>query len=190
MVREFNEYEQLEEIVDLASKPLPQRPDGVVTVVKYTSSTRDHCVATEADYERLARENPATIFMRCFEEYPDAGIVLGQVDVTVFPTVDLFYGGNRVGRIQGTNHAEVDELLQRYQLQNSDLDLFSEEADNQRRLEFEDRRPSSQTPQTSNRFVAGYDWDKDKGFFDDAADGYQDQWDTAYENWVPEIQEE
>jgi hypothetical protein len=53
MVKEFNTYEQLEEIVKLAAQPLPERPDGIVTVAKFTSATRDDCRTTEAEYERL-----------------------------------------------------------------------------------------------------------------------------------------
>eukprot|EP01082_Thalassiosira_pseudonana_P006566 g6123.t1 g6123 contig20:854667-855714(-) len=60
MVKEFSIYEQLEDIVNLASKPLPERPDGIVTVAKFTSSESPDCRASEASYERLARDNPAT----------------------------------------------------------------------------------------------------------------------------------
>lgn len=77
IIREFSEYEQLEEIVKLAAQPLPERPDGIVTVAKYTSARVDDCRATEAEYERMARSNPATIFLRCFAEYENAPILLG-----------------------------------------------------------------------------------------------------------------
>lgn len=73
--------------------PLPERPDGIVCVVKYTTSVRADCRATEAEYERLARDNPATLFLRAFSEYHDAHLLFGQADVTVWPTFDIFYGG-------------------------------------------------------------------------------------------------
>ena len=38
IVREFSLYDQLEDIVELASKPLPERPDGIVAVAKFTSA--------------------------------------------------------------------------------------------------------------------------------------------------------
>lgn len=85
--------EQLEEIVKLAAQALPERPDGIVTVAKFTSGTSPDCRATEAEYERLARKNPATLFLRCFEEYENSNILMGQAAVTVFPTFDLFYCG-------------------------------------------------------------------------------------------------
>ena len=64
MVREFTLYEELEEIVKLASQSIPERPDGIVVVVKYSSANREECRSTEAEYERFARENPATVFLR------------------------------------------------------------------------------------------------------------------------------
>ena len=81
MVKELSMIEELENIVQLASQPIPERPDGIVVVVKYSSASRDECCATEAEYERFARNNPATIFMRCMEEYENAHLLLEQVDV-------------------------------------------------------------------------------------------------------------
>jgi len=91
-------YEQLEEIVKLASQPLPERPDGIVAVAKYSkaspaSSDGEDCRATEAEYERLARQNPATLFLRCFAEYENAAILIAQAQVVAWPTFDVFYGG-------------------------------------------------------------------------------------------------
>jgi hypothetical protein len=86
--------DQLEEIVKLAAQPLPERVDGIVLVAKFTSADPSkNCRDTEADYERLARKNPATLFLRCFGEYENADLLFGQAQVTVFPTYDLFYRG-------------------------------------------------------------------------------------------------
>jgi hypothetical protein len=85
--------EQLEEIVKLASLSLPERPDGIVTVVKFTSASNVDCKTTEGEYERLARNNPATLFLRCFNEYDNSVILFGQASVTILPTFDFFYGG-------------------------------------------------------------------------------------------------
>lgn len=87
--------------------------------------------------------------------------------MTVFPTFDLFYRGNRVARVEGGSYAEVEELLERYQFQNSKLDLFSEHAVEP----WGDRKVKdpNRTPRTTARFIPGYDWNKDKGFFDDVA---------------------
>ena len=108
-----SEYEQLEEIVKLAAQPLPERPDGIVAVAKFTSATMDSCKATEAEYERLARDNPATIFLRCFAEYENADILIGKASVQSWPTFDIFYAGNRVARVEGSNVQELEELLER-----------------------------------------------------------------------------
>lgn len=96
MVKEFNSYEQLDEIVALAAQPLPERVDGIVTVAKYTSAASEDCRATEAEYERMARKSPATLFLRCFAEYENAKILLGQADVQILPTFDLFYRGTHL----------------------------------------------------------------------------------------------
>jgi hypothetical protein len=92
-------YEQLEEIVGLAAQSLPGRPDGIVTVAKFTSAQSDSCRSTEAEYERVARANPATLFLRCFKEYESSEILFGQAQVTVLPTFDLFYRGKCHPRI-------------------------------------------------------------------------------------------
>jgi thiol-disulfide isomerase/thioredoxin len=191
MVKEFSLYEDLQEIVKLASQSMPERPDGIVCVVKFTSASRPDCRSTEAEYERLARANPATIFLRCFEEYENASLLLGQANVQTWPTYDIFYGGNRVARMEGGSYPELEELLKCYQFQNSQLDLFSEEADNKKRLAWGDGKVKdpTKTPRTTNRFIPGYDWDKDRGFFDDMGDKFQEDWDKIYGNWVPNVED-
>lgn len=96
--------------------------------------------------------------------------------------------GNRVARVEGANHAEVEELLERYQFQNSNLDLFSEAAVEP----WGDRKVKdpNRTPRTTGRFVPGYDWDKDRGFFDDLADKAQKDFETQYGNWLPNTKDE
>jgi hypothetical protein len=183
MVKEFDSYDQLQEVVKLAAMPLPERPDGIVCVAKITSAKYEDCRATEAEYERMARKNPSTIFMRCFAEYENADLLISQANINVWPTFDLFYQGNRVARIEGSNHVEVEELLERYQFQNSKLDLFSEvspEPWGDGKV-----RDATRTPRTTNRFVPGYDWGSDRGFFDDAADKAQSDFEDTFGNWLP-----
>ncbi|CAB9505264.1 Ubiquitin-2 like Rad60 SUMO-like [Seminavis robusta] len=188
MVKEFAEYEQLEEIVKLAAMPLPERPDGIVCVAKFTSSQMDSCVTTEAEYERLARDNPATIFLRCFAEYENADILIGKASVQSWPTFDIFYQGNRVARVEGSNFSDLEELLNRYQFQNSQLDLFSEESSNP----WGDRsaKDMSKTPRTTARFIPGYDWGSAKGFFDDLGDKAAASFEETFENWVPPMDDD
>ncbi|KAL3936323.1 MAG: hypothetical protein SGBAC_008338 [Bacillariaceae sp.] len=192
IVKEFSQYEELEEIVQLASQPIPERPDGIVCVVKYTSSSRPECITTEADYERLARGNPATIFLRCFQEYESADLLFGKADVQNFPTFDVFYGGNRVARVEGSSISEIQDVLSMYQLQNSKLDLFSEESSEKRETQWGDgsAKDTSKTPRTTGRFIPGYDWGSEKGFFDDQGDKAQESFEDSFGNWLPNMNDE
>mmetsp|Transcript_47424 Transcript_47424/g.71799 ORF Transcript_47424/g.71799 Transcript_47424/m.71799 type:complete len:208 (-) Transcript_47424:305-928(-) len=184
-------YEDLEEIVKLASQPLPERPDGIVAVAKFTSATRKDCKITEGAYERLARDNTATIFLRCFEEYPNADMLIGQADVSVLPTFDVFYGGHRVARVEGPNYPELESIISQYQFANSKLDLFSEEANNERKIAWSEGKAvdMSKAPKTTNRFIPGYDWDTDKGFFDAQGDKAQESFEDTFGNWLPNVED-
>ncbi|KAL3923188.1 MAG: hypothetical protein SGILL_001798 [Bacillariaceae sp.] len=191
MVKEFSDYDQLQEIVQLASQPIPERPDGIVVVVKYSSLQRDECTATETEYERLARQHPATIFLRCMMEYENASLLMGQVDVQTVPTTDIYYQGTRVRRIEGSNIAQIDEAIQQNQLLNSNLDLFSEEATYKRKEEWGvSAAKGNATPRTTNRFVPGYDWNKKTGAFDEAGGQAVDSFESMFENWVPNIDDD
>jgi hypothetical protein len=188
MIQEFSTYDALENIVRLSAKPLPERPDGIVTVAKYTSvSLRD----TEAEYERLARAHPSTIFLRAFAEYKDADILFAMAQINTLPTFDIFYGGNRVGRVEGVAGDDLEKYIVNYGFINSKLDLFSEEADNQRQsMAWGDGRVgknANKTPRTTGRFVPGYDWDKSKGFFDDLGERMIQDFENTYGNWLPPI---
>ena len=175
-------YEQLQEIVKLSSQPLPERPDGIVTVCKFTSAASNDCRATEAEYERLARKNPATLFLRCFAEYEDAAIILGQAEVTIFPTFDIFYRGNRVARVEGANYVEVEELLQSYQFLNSKLDLFSEASP--KPWGDGTTRDPTKVPRTTNRFIPGF-LDDTRTFSNEAQSDFENQ----FGNWLPNTED-
>ena len=192
MVKEFSLYEDLNEIVQLAGQPIPERPDGIVCVAKYTSKSRPECQSTEADYERMARGNPATIFLRCFEEYENAHLLMGQANIQTWPTFDIFYGGNRVARVEGPEISELDEVIKMYQFQNSELDLFSEQAEQKRKLKWGDEtaKDMNKTPRTTARFVPGYDWNKDKGFFDEQGEKAQQSFEDTFGNWLPNIDDD
>lgn len=184
--------EQLEEIVKLSANPMPERPDGIVCVAKWSSATRKQCTATEAEYERLARQHPDTVFLRCYEEYDDAAVSIAKARVSIFPTFDVFYGGNRVARIEGPEYGLVEQQILRHGMINSKLDLFSEEADNKKRLAWGDGKINpdySATPRTTARFIPAYDWDKDEGFFDSMANKAAQDFESQYENWVPPVDE-
>ena len=77
----------------------------------------------------------------------------------------LCYLGRRVGRVEGPEYAQVEELVKQYGFINSNLDLFSEDAELKRQMKWGDgtaKYDAAKTPRTTARFVAGYDWDKSK----------------------------
>jgi len=191
MIKPIVEYEALENIIKLASKPLPERPDGVVCIIRYTSNTRNDCIATENEYERLASSNPATIFLRCYAEYEGSEIMMARAKVKTWPTFDLFYGGNRVSRLEGPTFSEVQEGLDRYQLMNSKLDLFSEDASSERRSALSEGKLAKEaTPQTTAKLLPGNDLDSDKGFLDEQGDKFEDDFEKSYGEWTPIIDDE
>jgi hypothetical protein len=93
-----------------------------------------------------------------------------------------------VARVEGPNLSEVEELLKNYQFQNSRLDLFSEHAVEP----WGDRKvkDAARTPRTTNRFVPGYDWNKDRGFFDDMADKATKDFEAQFGNWLPNTEDQ
>jgi hypothetical protein len=186
MVKEVSRYDEVQEIVQLASQALPERPDGIVTVVRYSSMQRTDCQSTEGEYERLARQNPATIFLRVFQEYQGADLLLGQANIQNWPTVDVFYGGNRVARVDGSAMQELQDVLDRYQLQNSSLDLFSETATQK----WGEKMDMAATPKTTNRFVPGYDWNTKDSFFDEQGSRVAQSLEDSFGNWVPNIDDD
>ncbi len=197
IIREFSIYDQLEDIVSLASKPLPDRPEGIVVVAKFTSSTNSDCRATEASYERLARDNPATLFLRCFEEFEESQSLFNRAAVEVVPTYDIFYKGNRVARVDGQRISDLENVLNQYQYINSNLDLFSEDSKTSQSSPWGDKGSSSsidytKTPRTTASFIPGYDWNMKGGFFDELATDMQKKagfdFEESYENdWMPNI---
>ncbi|KAL9179608.1 hypothetical protein ACHAXT_008898 [Thalassiosira profunda] len=199
IVREFSLYEQLEDIVQLASKPLPERPDGIVAVAKFTSAENKDCRATEASYERLARDNPATIFLRCFKEMEGADSLFQRAQAETLPCFDIFYKGNRVARVEGPRYNELETILGQYQILNSNLDLFSEEATASRPQaspwgQGGSSADMSATPRTTAAFIPGYDWNQKGGFFDELANDFQknspfdNSFEESYEDdWMPKI---
>jgi hypothetical protein len=92
-----------------------------------------------------------------------------------------------VARVEGNNHVEVEDLLQLYQFQNSQLDLFSE-ASPQPWGDGSSRTPL-RTPRTTARFIPGYDWNSNKGFFDATADKMQADMERTYGEWLPNTED-
>ena len=192
MVTGFNTLEELDTLVQLARRAIPDRPDGIVVVVKYSSFQRDDCQATEAEYDRAARTNPASLFLRCWEDDPQAAVLLQQVDVRTWPTIDVFYQGSRVARLEGPpvcSH-DLDAVLNRYQVLNSTLDLFSEQATPT--TDRNDARSTQTTPpRTTARFLPASEGNTAPSVVaapgdDPAPQSFED----TFENWLPNIEDE
>lgn len=114
--------------------------------------------------------------------------MVGKANVQNWPTFDIFYQGNRVARVEGSNYAELEKVLELYQFQNSQLDLFSEDS----KRPWGDGRSfnATKTPRTTARFIPGYDWGSDRGFFDELGDKAAQSFEEQYENWIPPIDDE
>jgi len=81
-------------------------------------------------------------------------------------------------------------LLQRYQLQNSKLDLFSEVSPGPWG-EGTSKADFSKTPRTTARFLPGYDWVSNKGFFDAWADKAEEDFMGQFEtSWMPKPEDD
>jgi hypothetical protein len=110
---------------------------------------------------------------------------LTQLLLDCFFFSNIIRQGNRVARVEGSNMAEVEEFLERYQFTNSKLDLFSEISptpwgDGRTNIDY------TKTPRTTARFIPGYDWNSNRGFFDTTADKMQNDMIGSFENdWIP-----
>ena len=136
-INEFSSASDLLDILTLSSQPLPNRPDGVVVVVKYTSLTLSN---TECDYLNLSRDHPDTIFLRCFKEYEGSQSAFSDALVSSTPTYDIYDSGRRVGRVVGEQLDEVDGWIRRFGYVVSKTDLFSEDADVKEQLKWKNKK--------------------------------------------------
>jgi hypothetical protein len=133
-------------------------------------------------------ENEQTIQISQFDEF-------NMICISQFlfrPTTDVFYQGNRVARIEGPDLGELKILLDMYQFMNSELDLFSEDANQKRKLQWGDGKAKdmTQTPRTTARFLPAYDWNTNNGFFDEQADKAQQSFEDTFGNWLPDIDDD
>ena len=93
--------EDILNVVQLAKKPLPNRPDGVVVCVQYSSSEDFGCKATDDEFDRLSEKMLDCIFLRCYREYEGSAMTMALRDVTLMPTFEVFYRGDAVCKIAG-----------------------------------------------------------------------------------------
>ncbi|EKX55415.1 hypothetical protein GUITHDRAFT_99193 [Guillardia theta CCMP2712] len=115
-------------IASLASRPLPNRPDGTIVCVLYSSVEDMSLQAINMDFERLAEVFPDCIFLRCYKEYEGSSITFATRQVVSFPTFEYFYKGTQVARTTGPNLNEVKEKIRQFGFIVSKTDLFSDSA--------------------------------------------------------------
>eukprot|EP00284_Hemiselmis_tepida_P018140 CAMPEP_0174941632 /NCGR_PEP_ID=MMETSP1355-20121228/72267_1 /TAXON_ID=464990 /ORGANISM="Hemiselmis tepida, Strain CCMP443" /LENGTH=119 /DNA_ID=CAMNT_0016188753 /DNA_START=65 /DNA_END=421 /DNA_ORIENTATION=+ len=113
-VRDVAAEEDLLQIVELASQPLPNRPDGTVTVIMYTSVEDPANQAVEYEYERMSEQRPDCVFLRCYKEYQGAQNFLAVRNVATFPFFEVFYRNAGVGRVAGPQLDRVEGYLKQF----------------------------------------------------------------------------
>lgn len=167
--------------MDLARSPLPGAPNGVVVVAKYSDSTRTGRIVSEydsegqaeivvdADYERLATENPSCIFLQCDKLFQNAKIAFAQAKVNTLPTFHVYSLGNMVGKVEGPQYDQLQGWIARYGTTTSTADApnfvnnrvepWGEGGSNS---------ASSKPARTTNSFIPGGDFNMDTGAFDAA----------------------
>ena len=118
--------EDILNVVQLAKKPLPNRPDGVVVCVQYSSSEDFGCKATDDEFDRLSEKMLDCIFLRCYREYEGSAMTMALRDVTLMPTFEVFYRGDSVCKIAGPRINEVKERMQQFGFVVSTSDLFGQ----------------------------------------------------------------
>jgi hypothetical protein len=98
--------EQLQEIVKLASRPLPDCPWGMVCVAIYIKRNGD-----PQEYEMLARNNPASLFLMNTNINMNIKTDLSSsttTSSTTTTTMDVYSAGQRVARIVGDSLESID----------------------------------------------------------------------------------
>mmetsp|Transcript_10679 Transcript_10679/g.21972 ORF Transcript_10679/g.21972 Transcript_10679/m.21972 type:complete len:244 (+) Transcript_10679:79-810(+) len=186
-LNEFSTVDELQSILSLSSQPMPNRPDGVVVVVKYTSISLNN---QEGGYISMSRDHPDTLFLRIFKEYDNSDATFAYSSVSSTPTYDIYSSGRKVGRVVGENLDEVEGWVTRYGYVVSKTDLFSEGVDARETLKWKPGQGDRNTPRTTAAFIPGYDWDKKGGFFDETAKEMEDNFMDTFENWRPDVDDD
>jgi hypothetical protein len=90
------------------------------------------------------------------------------------------------------HESRVGATYPNWKFQNSDLDLFSEDASRKKQLRWGDgiAKDMTKTPRMTARFVPGYDWNTNKGFFDEQGEKVQRSFEDIFESWIPTIDDD
>eukprot|EP00291_Cryptomonas_curvata_P019355 CAMPEP_0172163710 /NCGR_PEP_ID=MMETSP1050-20130122/7423_1 /TAXON_ID=233186 /ORGANISM="Cryptomonas curvata, Strain CCAP979/52" /LENGTH=127 /DNA_ID=CAMNT_0012833931 /DNA_START=231 /DNA_END=611 /DNA_ORIENTATION=- len=117
--------DDLSNIIKLASSPLPNRPDGTVVCVMYSSVDDWGCQSYDGEFDRLSLRHPDCVFLRCYKEYRGADSLLTarQVSSVSLPAFEVFYGGNTVARVGGPQLNQVEQYIRQFGFAVSTTDL-------------------------------------------------------------------
>ena len=118
--------EDIMNVVQLAKRAMPNRPDGVVVCVQYSNAEDVSCMAVDAEFDRLSEAHLDCIFMRCYAQYEGADTTMALRDISSIPTFEVFYRGDTVAKIRGAAINEVQQRLQQYGFVVSKTDLFGQ----------------------------------------------------------------
>jgi hypothetical protein len=118
--------EDIMNVVQLAKRAMPNRPDGVVVCVQYSSADDVTCMALDAELDRLSETHLDCIFMRCYTQYEGAATTMALRDISSVPTFEVFYRGDSVAKIRGSRINEVEQKLKQYGFVVSNTDLFGQ----------------------------------------------------------------
>lgn len=170
-VHMYSRDSELHEIVKLASRPLPDRPQGMVCVAIYTSNSKnDNYDNNNMEmYETLARNYPGSLFLmntNMNNSINNKFLMSSQASQTTITTViDVYARGNRVAQIvENSRGGNEGVLLQLQHVLDSHL--------SQEQLTFDLLAPaSSSLPKGTMDTSTEYDFE------------------SSYGNWLPNVED-
>jgi len=194
-IRPFADHDALLNLVNLSSQALPGASDGVILVAKYSDSASEARLLNSYDqwgnavvqidegYERLAVEHPSCIFMQCDSAFVGSDVARAAAKVSVLPTFHIYYKNNKVGRVEGPKYSDLEGWIARYSFQYTKGDNSEKPNFLKNRVDpWGDgrRKDTTITPQTTGRFVPGYDLDSEEGFFDKTSKKFEKSFDDIF----------
>jgi len=133
-------------VVALASNPLPNRPDGTVVTIQYSSNDDYTCKTIDQEFDRLSIQHPDCVFLRCYKEYQGAPITMTSRGITNLPTFEVFYKGAPVAKVDGSRISEVQDYIKQFGFVVSKTDFFSSNSPYQE----DGRRPQGRSGDENN----------------------------------------
>jgi len=113
------------QICTLASQPLPNRPDGTLVIVQYSSVGETSCKMADGEFDRLSTEYADCVFLRCYREFKGADTTFTLRQITAVPTFEVFNRGQLAGKVTGTRLNDVQDLIKQFGFVVSKTDFFS-----------------------------------------------------------------